>query len=306
SGHAILTENGMLFIGRAGSPVFAEDRALGDARGFPYQVLSREECAARFPQHRLDPDDCAFLDLQGGLLRPEAAIEAAAALARRHGARLISDTRVERVVERGGVVEVITPSGTLRGRRAIVAAGAWTDRVLPQAALRVQVERRVMFWFRPHERDAFTADRFPAFIRDTDDLHWYGFPTVDGTTVKLAVHGAGGEASDPDRLDRQIHPQDWDALAEKVVHCLPDLDPAPVRGQVCMYAQTEDGHFVLGFVPGSERLILLGPMLGHGFKFASAVGQIGADLATEGASRLPIEPFSPGRFTMSRDAGARA
>ncbi|MBO0744656.1 MAG: FAD-dependent oxidoreductase, partial [Candidatus Dormibacteraeota bacterium] len=100
SGHAILTENGMLFIGRAGSPVFAEDRALGDARGFPYQVLSREECAARFPQHRLDPDDCAFLDLQGGLLRPEAAIEAAAALARRHGARLISDTRVERVVER--------------------------------------------------------------------------------------------------------------------------------------------------------------------------------------------------------------
>lgn len=73
-----------------------------------------------------------------------------------------------------------------------------------------------------------------------------------------------------------------------------------------MYAQTEDGHFVLGFVPGSERLILLGPMLGHGFKFASAVGQIGADLATEGASRLPIEPFSPGRFTMSRDAGARA
>lgn len=306
AGRPVLTENGMLFVGRAGDPVFAADRALGDARGFPYQVLSREECEARFPQHRLGPGDAAFLDLQGGFLRPEAAIEAAAGLAQRHGARLITGTRVERVVERDGLVEVVTPGETLRGRRAIISAGAWTDRVLPQAALRVEVERRVMFWFRPRQPEAFAPDRFPAFIRDTDDLHWYGFPTVDGSTVKLAVHGAGGEASDPDHLDREVHPHDWAALAEWVGRCLPDLEGTPARGQVCMYAQTEDGHFVLGFVPGSERLILLGPMLGHGFKFASAVGQIGADLATEGRSRLPIGPFSPSRFTMSRNAGARA
>ena len=305
-GQEILTENGMLFLGRAGDPVFAEDRALGDARSFPYQLLSHEEVAARFPQHRLDPDGAAFLDLQGGFLRPEAAISAAAGLAQRHGARLITDTQVERVLERDGMVEVVTPAATLRGRRAIIAAGAWTDRVLPEADLRVEVERRVMFWFRPHEVREFAPDRFPAFIRDTGDLHWYGFPTVDGTTVKLALHGEGGEASDPDRLDRELHPRDWAALSETVRRCLPCLHPEPVRGQVCMYAQTEDGHFVLGFVPGSERLILLGPMLGHGFKFSSAVGLIGADLATEGHSSLPIEQFSPSRFKMTRDAGARA
>lgn len=306
SARPILTENGMLVLARAGDPLFADDSALGDSRGFPYQLLSREECEARYPQHRLSPDDAAFLDLQGGFLRPETAISAAAALAQRHGARLVTDTRVEQVVEREGMVEVTTSAGTLRGRRAIIAAGAWTDRVLPQAGLRVQVERRAMFWFRPADPAAFTPDRFPAFIRVTDDLHWYGFPTVDGTTVKLAVHGQGGEASDPDRLDRETHARDWAELAERVGSCLPGLDPAPIRGQVCMYAQTEDGHFVVGFVPGSERLILLGPMLGHGFKFSSAVGLIGADLATEGCSRLPIEPFSPSRFTMSRDAGARA
>jgi glycine/D-amino acid oxidase-like deaminating enzyme len=37
-------------------------------------------------------------------------------------------------------------------------------------------------------------------------------------------------------------------------------------------------------------------MAGHGFKFASVVGAIGADLTTEGATALPIEPFSPARF----------
>ncbi|MBO0703568.1 MAG: N-methyl-L-tryptophan oxidase, partial [Candidatus Dormibacteraeota bacterium] len=65
------------------------------------------------------------------------------------------------------------------------------------------------------------------------------------------------------------------------------------------------GHFVLGRAPGSERLILLGPMAGHGFKFASAVGRVGADLAVEGATALPIAPFSPGRFG-SAPAGRRS
>lgn len=305
SGRPVLSENGMLFVGRSGDPAFVADRALGDARGFPYQLLSREQVRTRFPQHRLGPDDAAFLDLQGGFLRPELAITAATDLAQRHGARLLTETQVERVIERDGAVEVTTRSGTLRGRRAIVAAGAWTDRLLPQAPLHVEVERRVMFWFRPADPHEFSPERFPAFIRDTGGPHWYGFPTVDGATVKLAVHGQGGEASDPDSLDRDIHPDDWAALAAEVRRCLPGLDPVPVRGQACMYAQTDDGHFVLGFVPGSERLILLGPMLGHGFKFASAVGLIGADLATEGCSRLPIEPFSPSRFRMSPDAGAR-
>ncbi len=169
----------------------------------------------------------------------------------------------------------------------------------------MDVERRAMFWFRPHHLEEFSPERFPAFIRDTGAVHWYGLPTVDGATVKAAIHGRGGEASDPDLLDREIHPGDWEPLAEEVRSCLPGLDPNPVRGQVCMYAQTQDGHFVLGFVPGSERLILLGPMLGHGFKFASAVGQVGADLATEGRSRIPIEAFSPDRFSRSRNAGAR-
>ncbi len=305
SGDLILTENGMLFLGRSGDPAMEADRAAGDARGFPYQILSREETDARFPQHRLGPGTAAFLDLQGGFVRPESATTAASVLAQRHGARLMTDTRVEQVVERDGAVEAMTAAGKIRAGRAIVAAGAWTQRLLPQAALRVEVERRVMFWFRPDHPEEFSPDAFPAFIRDTGGAHWYGFPTVDGTTVKLAIHGGGGEASDPDLLDREIHRQDWEPLADEVRDCLPGLDPSPVRGQVCMYAQTEDGHFVLGFVPGSERLILLGPMLGHGFKFASAVGVVGADLATEGHSRVPIEPFSPDRFSRSPNAGAR-
>jgi sarcosine oxidase len=38
------------------------------------------------------------------------------------------------------------------------------------------------------------------------------------------------------------------------------------------------------------------PCSGHGFKFASVVGEIMADLADDGATRHPIEMFSSCRF----------
>ena len=63
-----------------------------------------------------------------------------------------------------------------------------------------------------------------------------------------------------------------------------------------MYTNSADGHFVIGHLPGSERVVMLGGMSGHGFKFASAIGKISADLVTDGGTDLPIEPFSPARF----------
>jgi sarcosine oxidase len=74
------------------------------------------------------------------------------------------------------------------------------------------------------------------------------------------------------------------------------LDPDPVRGKVCMYTNSPDGDFVIGAVPGRPRLTVLGGMSGHGFKFATVMGEIAADLAMEGGTRHPIGPFRPDRF----------
>lgn len=93
-----------------------------------------------------------------------------------------------------------------------------------------------------------------------------------------AIHHEGPIA-DPDILDRETHTQDLEPVAALVRSSLPGLDPMPVRSQVCMYANTADGHFVIGRPSVMRRLILLGPMAAHGFKFASTIGSIGADLA---------------------------
>lgn len=303
SGEDILTENGALYVGRASGGYLDQVRRTGDAYGLPYQVLDREEAALRFPQHRVGPEEAAFLDLRAGFVRPEPAVRSATACAQRRGARVLTGVRVRHVEERSDHVEITTSSGVVRAARAIVSAGAWTSKVLPQVPLRLRVERQVMFWFRARQPEDFRPDRFPVFIRERGgDRTWYGFPTLDGATVKAAIHHDGAEA-DPDHLDREIHPADAAPVASLVEATLPGLDPEPVRGVACMYTNTEDGHFVLGQAPGSERLILLGPMAGHGFKFASAVGRAGADLALEGATDLPLAPFSPGRFKSAPAAG---
>jgi sarcosine oxidase len=295
TGQALLTETGALYIGRADG-YLRGSLAAAEEHGLPHELLSAAEARRRFPQHRVGADEAVFVDVRAGFLRPEAAVRAAAGRAEELGARVVTGARVHGIEEHGDHVSIRTTAGTFRAAQAIVAAGAWTEKVLPELRLPLWVERQVMAWYRPLRPEEFAPDRFPVFIRERgEDRNWYGFPTVDGESVKVARHH-DGLASDPDHLDREVHASDLDPITELVAAALPGLDPTPLRGKVCMYTNTPDNHFVLGRPPGLERVVLLGPMAGHGFKFAAAVGRVGADLAVDGTTDLPIAPFSPVRF----------
>ena len=299
SGENLLTENGALFLGRPDAGFVKEARATADHYGLPYEILDLDTVQRRCPPHHLETGEIGFLDVNAGFLRPEVAVKAAAARAVQLGAGAVTGTRVESIEEQRDAVEIRAAGRTFRAGQAIAAVGAWVDKLLPKLHLPVWVERQVMVWYPARRPEEFAAERFPVFIRDRGgpDRTWYGFPSLDGATVKVAIHHDGAP-SDPDRLDREIHHADYEAVTALVRRAIPGLEPAPVRGEACMYTNTPDGHFVIGRPPGTNRLILLGPMAGHGFKFACVIGAIGADLATEGTTALPIDTFSPARFAV--------
>ena len=55
-----------------------------------------------------------------------------------------------------------------------------------------------------------------------------------------------------------------------------------------MYTMSPDNHFVVGQVPGREKVLLAAGFSGHGFKFAPAIGEILAQLAlNQNALLLP-------------------
>ena len=74
-----------------------------------------------------------------------------------------------------------------------------------------------------------------------------------------------------------------------------------VFGRVLCNAR--DHHFIIDLHPRYPQVSFTSPCSGHGFKFASVIGEIMADLAERGETRHNIELFRLDRFTGS--SGAR-
>ena len=68
--------------------------------------------------------------------------------------------------------------------------------------------------------------------------------------------------------------------------------------KTCMYTNTSDENFILDFLPGYNKDVVIATgFSGHGFKFASVVGEIMSDLAIKGNTALPIGFLNAMRFT---------
>jgi sarcosine oxidase len=158
-----------------------------------------------------------------------------------------------------------------------------------------------MAWFDPPDLAPFARGTFPSWAidpvpRGEDHGLFYGFPVEDERRgFKAALHRPG-ESCDPDEVDRDPRPGEADALRELLRRWLPSADGPVVKQCVCLYTNTPDGHFVIDRHPAEERVVVAAGFSGHGFKFASVVGEALADLATEGRTDLPIGFLGLGRF----------
>ncbi len=87
-----------------------------------------------------------------------------------------------------------------------------------------------------------------------------------------------------------------DRMRRHLALFLPDAAGAFLRAAACMYTNTPDGHFVIDHHPAHAHVVLACGFSGHGFKFASVVGEILADLALDGETARPIRFLSMRRF----------
>jgi sarcosine oxidase len=105
---------------------------------------------------------------------------------------------------------------------------------------------------------------------------------------------------DPDTLDRGVADTDWKHLASVLDTAVPGLEPRPVRTRPCMITQSADGLFVVGRLPGEERMIVAGGCSGHGFKHASGVGEVVARMVAGEEQALDVGFLDPRRFAGGR------
>jgi sarcosine oxidase len=300
TGASLFTKTGGLMIGPQGSRTVSGSVESARAWGLDYELLDAVEIARRWPTFSPAPDDVALYETNAGFVRPEATVAAQVALARHHGAELHFNEVVTGWGTTTSGVEVVTELRRYAGARLVLAPGAWAPQVFARLGLPFAVERHVQFWLRPTVAiERFFPDVQPIYVWEgPEGTQAYGFPALGGDKdgVKAALFRRGAPA-EPDHLKRTVGPEEVAPLLGFLSSRLPALGPEVCAAVACMYTTTPDEHFVLGFAPGDERVVICSPCSGHGFKFVPVIGEVAADLVTSGGTHLDISLFDPARFS---------
>jgi sarcosine oxidase len=142
SGCELRTLTGSLVMGSQEDASMRTALRSAEKTGIDYEVLHAEQLAVRCPQFRMYDGDLAILDVRGGFIRPELTVATTARLAQRCGAKLVTDSTVldVRGTPTGAIIK--TDRGEHHFDRAIVCAGGWTAKLLPQFARIVETRRQ--------------------------------------------------------------------------------------------------------------------------------------------------------------------
>jgi sarcosine oxidase len=294
SGAPLLCRTGALMLGAPGGELVRGTLRSAQEHGIACEQLDAAEVRRRFPALRPDPGMVGIHELRGGVLDAEGCVAAHLRLAEAAGAVLRYDEPLEAWHAGDGAVEVTTARGRYRAPRLALCTGAWLPGLMPELPL--AVERQVQLWFAPRRdgRD-FGPDRLPVFLAETDgDALHYGIPDL-GRGVKLARHHGGETGRGPD-VRAEVDARDVEPVRRFARRYAPDLDGEPLRAAVCRYTNTPDGHFLADCHPAGPNVWVVSACSGHGFKFASALGETvalrlagsdaGADLSHFSARRL--------------------
>jgi glycine/D-amino acid oxidase-like deaminating enzyme len=230
-----------------------------------------------------------------GFIRPVQILEGYLAAARRLGARVRwghEVSGIERAAD-GTIRRLVTQRGPIAAEIVVNAAGAWAAGVarlagvdLPVVPLRRQIAVTAPFDLLPETMPMtiFAGDGFHLRVRDGRVLLLWPSPGVPGRPFDASV--------DPGWIDAVF------ALARQRV---PVLRRATVDGGSCragLYEMSPDKHALLGPAPGSANFYLINGSSGHGVMHAPALGQLLAEIITEGAARsLDVAALRPSRFS---------
>ncbi|MEU1982554.1 FAD-dependent oxidoreductase [Nocardia sp. NPDC019395] len=263
-----------LFVPTGGVTVCA-DPAEFAASGS--RVLTRTEMRNLLPGVRIAADEYGVLEPDAGILLAEDCVAALRARAVRSGARLQFGHTADPIdlTNTDGPVRVRIGAETVTTERLVLATGAWAAAMELDGMPELSVERAVVHWL---------ADPVPTpapfVIFDQDPTPFGLFPAVGGRAAKFGRFSTGVlvDPLDPATgVDPATVSDDLAQLRDR----LPAVGTRPgLRSTVCRYTNTPDG--ALTVARPTRRVAAVCACSGIGFKFAPVVGQLVADVLTDG------------------------
>ena len=244
----------------------ASMRAL-DAAQLAYERLEPAEVGRRWPQ--LTPGGIVFaVHLpSGGVLLAERILAALAAWLK---PRIeLRERAAVRAIDPARAAVRLTDGSEIAADRLVVAAGPWTPRLVPGLAGRAVPSRQVLAYVAPPPRFATAWAKTPMVLENTENVGFYAVPPVAGTPLKIGDHRFTRQG-DPDR-EREPGAGELAAVLSLARGRLADAEAyRAAGGRSCFYTVTEDERFI---AQPLDQAMVLSPCSGHGFKFATVIGE---------------------------------
>ncbi len=306
AGEQLLHVTGSLDASPPDNDVFKGSLLSCEVHSLMYEALTSRELTRRFPGYRLPASHMALLQPDGGFLLPERCIVAYVQAAQALDAEVRGR---ERVVEwsptSGGGVRVRTDRATYAAGSLVITAGAWTQSLMPELKGLATPERQALAWFQPLKPRLFEPERFPVFNLVVEEGRYYGFPIHGVPGFKVGRYHHLNEPIDPDSPDRTCSPLDEQILRQFTARYFPEAEGATMALKACMFTNTPDEHFLIDVHPSHPQVSFAAGFSGHGFKFCSVVGEVMADLATEGSTEHDTGMFRLSRFAPKKSGRNR-
>lgn len=304
SGEQIYFKTGLLYFGKAEHALIKGLRLSASQYSIRVDEMNAQEQVRDFPQFNIPSDYERLIEPDAGFVTPERSILLYTQQALRAGADIHTKEKTTEWKKSGSTIRVTTNKGVYECKKLIITAGPWASKIVPTIANNLNVTRQVAAWVKPKNWKKFELGNFPCWtITDGQKPGiFYGFPILPvgqfggPLGLKLAYH-KHGTISDPDTINRTPTKEDEDTLKYALNTFIPEGFESMHVVKTCMYTNTPDENFILDFVPGYDDVVVATGFSGHGFKFASVVGEIMADLAMNGKSSQPIGFLNANRFS---------
>lgn len=298
AGERIFHPVGALYAGPGGGTVIPGVRAASKAHDIPVENVSAAEARKRFPFLDLREGWTALFEPGAGYIDPLPAMRHFTRTAESHGARLLRPATVTELQARDSHVRITAGRKTYEAGSIVLAAGGWNAGLARLLGINVGItpRRTLLNWYGA-DTARLGPDKLPVtlFEYEGGDILYF-FPKTEAEPgLKAAFHSRFADAG-LDDAEGALSPAMQAEIRDLLRDCLPEEDFAPLMQKSCVYSMTDDRHFMLGALPGHERVFMAGGFSGHGFKFAPVIGEIMANLVETGKSPWDLSPFRIDRF----------
>ncbi|CAM3387367.1 sarcosine oxidase [Pseudomonas gessardii] len=187
-------------------------------------------------------------------------------------------------------------------KSVIVTTGPWiAEQLLPELKDYLETRKLPVYWFTPKtgSENIFSPENFPVFLYESSHGHLlYGVPSIVSNEpgVKIGFHNRQQIPTHPSWMEVQISQQSIEEISTIVSPLLPDLERLPARAKNCFYTMSKDESFLIGASTKLNSVYFASACSGHGFKFATAIGDALAHLVNGQDPSVSISEFSPTRF----------